>query len=85
MVQPAMVAPPPDLTEDDRAAVVAATPLRRVGTPGDVNRLILYLRFFRGMTQRRIADQLGISQMHVSRLLSACFDRLREELLAEAG
>lgn len=49
------------------------------------DRLILYLRFFCGMTQSRIAEQLGISQMHVSRLLSACFDRLREELLAEAG
>ncbi|MFG2965560.1 RNA polymerase sigma factor SigF [Streptomyces sp. NPDC048288] len=49
------------------------------------DRLILYLRFFRGMTQSRIAEQLGISQMHVSRLLSTCFDRLREELLAEAG
>jgi RNA polymerase sigma-B factor len=49
------------------------------------DRLILYLRFFRGMTQSRIAEQLGISQMHVSRLLSACFDRLREELLAGAG
>jgi RNA polymerase sigma-B factor len=49
------------------------------------DRLILYLRFFQGMTQSRIAEQLGISQMHVSRLLSACFERLREELLAEAG
>ncbi|QKW04059.1 RNA polymerase sigma factor SigF [Streptomyces sp. NA02536] len=48
-------------------------------------RLILYLRFFRGMTQSGIAEQLGISQMHVSRLLSGCFARLREELLAEAG
>ncbi|MFF4563985.1 SigB/SigF/SigG family RNA polymerase sigma factor [Streptomyces sp. NPDC001435] len=48
-------------------------------------RLILYLRFFRGMTQSRIAEQLGISQMHVSRLLSGCFDRLRKDLLAEAG
>ncbi|MEU2427650.1 RNA polymerase sigma factor SigF [Streptomyces sp. NPDC007851] len=47
------------------------------------DRLILYLRYFRGMTQSRIAEQLGISQMHVSRLLTACFDRLREELLAE--
>ncbi|SBT95398.1 RNA polymerase sigma-B factor [Streptomyces sp. DI166] len=44
-------------------------------------RTILYLRFFRGMTQSRIADQLGISQMHVSRLLSGCFEHLREELL----
>jgi pteridine reductase len=43
MIQPAMIDPPPDLTEDDRAAVVAATPLRRVGSPDDVNRLILYL------------------------------------------
>ncbi|MXM65427.1 SigB/SigF/SigG family RNA polymerase sigma factor [Streptomyces sp. HUCO-GS316] len=48
-------------------------------------RTILYLRFFRGMTQSGIAEQLGISQMHVSRLLSSCFDRLREEVLAEAG
>lgn len=47
-------------------------------------RTILYLRFFGGMTQSRIAEQLGISQMHVSRLLSGCFDRLREEILTEA-
>jgi pteridine reductase len=31
------------LTQAERAAVIAATPLRRVGTPGDLNRLILYL------------------------------------------
>jgi pteridine reductase len=43
LVQPAMVEPPPDLSEAEVAAVVAATPLRRVGTPDDVNRLILYL------------------------------------------
>ncbi|MGW5371433.1 RNA polymerase sigma factor SigF [Streptomyces sp. NPDC004009] len=64
----------------DRAAVkpcLEALPERE--------RTILYLRFFGGMTQSRIAEQLGISQMHVSRLLSGCFDRLREELLAEAG
>ena len=47
-------------------------------------RTILYLRFFRGMTQSGIAEQLGISQMHVSRLLSSCFAQLREEVLAEA-
>ncbi|MFH9085891.1 RNA polymerase sigma factor SigF [Streptomyces sp. NPDC017673] len=63
----------------DRAAVkpcLEALPERE--------RTILYLRFFGGMTQSRIAQQLGISQMHVSRLLSGCFDRLRDELLAEA-
>ncbi|MCI3273768.1 RNA polymerase sigma factor SigF [Streptomyces cylindrosporus] len=48
-------------------------------------RTILYLRFFGGMTQSRIAQQLGISQMHVSRLLSGCFAQLREELVAGAG
>ena len=33
LVQPAMIDPPPDLSEADCAAVVAATPLRRVGIP----------------------------------------------------
>ncbi|MDH6220478.1 RNA polymerase sigma factor SigF [Streptomyces pseudovenezuelae] len=48
-------------------------------------RTILYLRFFRGMTQKRIAQQLGISQMHVSRLLSGCCAQVREEVLTGAG
>jgi RNA polymerase sigma-B factor len=43
-------------------------------------RRILYLRFFRGMTQSEIADRLGISQMHVSRLLNRTLVRLREAL-----
>ena len=43
MIQPAMIDPPPDLDDDDRQAVLAQTPLRRFGSPADVNRLILYL------------------------------------------
>lgn len=43
-------------------------------------RRILYLRFFKGMTQSEIADRLGISQMHVSRLLTRTLLRLREAL-----
>jgi pteridine reductase len=43
LVQPAMIEPPPSMTEEEKAAVVAATPLQRVGTPDDLNRLILYL------------------------------------------
>ena len=39
---------------------------------------ILYLRFYKGMTQSEIADKLGISQMHVSRLLSRTLMKLRE-------
>ncbi|MFE9997228.1 RNA polymerase sigma factor SigF [Streptomyces avermitilis] len=48
-------------------------------------RTILYLRYFRGMTQSSIAEQLGISQMHVSRLLSGCCARMREETLADVA
>ena len=41
-------------------------------------RMILYLRFFEGRTQTEIADELDISQMHVSRLVSQSLERLRE-------
>ncbi|GGX59833.1 SigB/SigF/SigG family RNA polymerase sigma factor [Streptomyces fructofermentans] len=64
----------------DREAVrpwLAALPERE--------RTILYLRFFRGMTQSRIAAQLGISQMHVSRLLSGCCAKVREGALSESA
>lgn len=43
-------------------------------------RRILYFRFYRGMTQSEIAERLGISQMHVSRLLNRTLMRLREAL-----
>ncbi|MER6738193.1 SigB/SigF/SigG family RNA polymerase sigma factor [Streptomyces puniciscabiei] len=44
-------------------------------------RAILYMRFFEDMTQSRIADQLGISQMHVSRLISRSCARVRDEAM----
>jgi RNA polymerase sigma-B factor len=44
-------------------------------------RAILYMRFFDDMTQSSIAEQLGISQMHVSRLISRCCDRLRDQVM----
>jgi RNA polymerase sigma-B factor len=40
-------------------------------------RLILHLRFFEGLTQSEIAGRLGISQMHVSRLLARSVAQLR--------
>jgi RNA polymerase sigma-B factor len=46
-------------------------------------RLILTLRFFRNLTQTQIAERIGISQMHVSRLLARTLERLREGLLDE--
>ncbi|RLV51004.1 RNA polymerase sigma factor SigF [Nocardioides mangrovicus] len=45
---------------------------------------ILMLRFFRGMTQSQIAAEIGVSQMHVSRLLSRTLENLREAL-SDAG
>lgn len=42
-------------------------------------RRILHLRFVAGETQSQIAEKLGISQMHVSRLLAKTLEYLREE------
>ena len=43
-------------------------------------RTIVMLRFFGNMTQTQIAQEVGISQMHVSRLLTQTLDRLRSRL-----
>ncbi len=53
-----------DLTEH-----LAALPERQ--------RTILYLRVFEGRTQSEIADVVGVSQVHVSRLLSRALDSLK--------
>ncbi len=41
---------------------------------------ILLLRFFKNKTQSEIAAEIGVSQMHVSRLLSRTLDQLRTSL-----
>ncbi len=43
-------------------------------------RRILLLRFFRGMTQSQIAQEIGVSQMHVSRLLNRTLAQLRTSM-----
>lgn len=58
---------------DDRDAVaglLAQLPERE--------RAIVELRFYGGLSQSQIAEQMGISQMHVSRLLRATLEQLRE-------
>ena len=47
-------------------------------------RRIVYLRFFDGLTQSEIATEVGISQMHVSRLLTKSLESLRSAALAVA-
>jgi RNA polymerase sigma-B factor len=46
-------------------------------------RLILHLRFFEGMTQTQVAARIGISQMHVSRLIRKSIDSLRETMVQQ--
>ncbi|MFH9294827.1 SigB/SigF/SigG family RNA polymerase sigma factor [Streptomyces sp. NPDC017520] len=76
------------LGSTDRALDVAVD--REAVKPGlrklpERERTILYLRFFRDMTQVSIAARLGISQMHVSRLLSQSCERLRDDALQGAA
>ena len=66
-----------DLVEhrEDLAPLLAALPERE--------RRILLMRFFGEMTQTQIANQVGLSQMHVSRLLSRTLGRLRAGLTGD--
>lgn len=68
---------------DDEALV--DTP-QRVAVMASLERLpqrdrrVVYLRFYLGMTQSEIADEIGVSQVHVSRILRATLARLEAEL-----
>ncbi|CAM5277180.1 RNA polymerase sigma factor [Streptomyces canarius] len=46
------------------------------------DRQIIHMRFVEELTQAQIGERLGVSQMHVSRLLSRCLTRLREGMLS---
>lgn len=46
-------------------------------------RKILQLRFYDGLTQSQIAQQIGISQMHVSRLIRRSLEKIRDEIASE--
>jgi RNA polymerase sigma-B factor len=59
------------------ARTVLGPAVRRLGQR---DRRILMLRFFRGWTQQEIAQDIGVTQMQVSRLLSRILGELREEL-----
>ncbi|MHB9003575.1 MAG: SigB/SigF/SigG family RNA polymerase sigma factor [Coriobacteriia bacterium] len=64
---------------DDRATLGGA--LKKL-TPQEQR--VLYLRFFEGLTQTEIAQQLEISQMQVSRLLRRTLRILRENIVRES-
>jgi RNA polymerase sigma-B factor len=63
----------------------AITEDRAVLAPGfaaldDRERFILHLRFFEGLTQSQIASRVGISQMHVSRLIRRSLQKIKEAI-----
>jgi RNA polymerase sigma-B factor len=51
----------------------------------DRERRIVTLRFYGNLTQSQIAEQIGISQMHVSRLLTRALGKLRDQFGADLG
>ena len=59
------------------ARVVLAPALRRLG---ERDRTIVRMRFFGQRTQQEIAEEIGVTQMQVSRLLSRIFKDLREDV-----
>jgi RNA polymerase sigma-B factor len=63
--------------EQSEQRITLATGIQRLPSR---ERAILHLRFFEGLTQSEIAERLGISQMHVSRLIRNSLDRIRHEL-----
>lgn len=74
------------LGEDDLGPIHIENRLvveRLLRTLAPREQLMLRLRFFEELTQSEIAERLGISQMHVSRLLARCLEQLRIRLTAE--
>jgi RNA polymerase sigma-B factor len=57
---------------------------RAMRTLSERERRIVLLRFFAGLTQREIAERIGISQMHVSRLLRRALERIGDSLTPPA-
>jgi RNA polymerase sigma-B factor len=67
-----------DTTQPAAEARVALAPVVRRLKERD--RRILYMRFFEERTQQEIADDIGVTQMQVSRLLSRILRDLRQDL-----
>ncbi len=74
----------------DRAEVAAVTEMDRIearlaapallGNLSELERTIVELRFYGGLSQSDIAERMGVSQMQISRLLRKALEQLRGEL-----
>jgi RNA polymerase sigma-B factor len=70
--------------DDDEGYIAAEQRIelaRALSSLSERERRIVLLRFFAGLTQREIAERIGISQMHVSRLLRRSLERMGETLV----
>jgi len=65
---------------DHRAAEARMMLHPAMDTLSERDRLILRLRFFEGLTQREVADRIGVTQMQVSRLLTRILAQLRNRV-----
>jgi RNA polymerase sigma-B factor len=83
---PALLA---DVLGEDDEAVEHALDMEAVNTHWEElperEQRILVMRFYGNLTQTEIGDRLGISQMHVSRLLSRALAHLRSQLTEPMG
>jgi RNA polymerase sigma-B factor len=82
---PALLA---DMLGDDDPGVAHTIDMEAVNTHWDElperEQRILVMRFYGNLTQTEIGERLGISQMHVSRLLSRALGHLKDKLLDPA-
>jgi RNA polymerase sigma-B factor len=72
-----------DLAMDDEqlaSAGVRVALAEAMRTLPDRERRVIYLRFYLGLSQSEIAEQIGVSQVHVSRILRASLAQLEDEL-----
>jgi RNA polymerase sigma-B factor len=67
-----------DETLDDTSVRVVLH--EALGTLPERERRVVYLRFYLGLTQSEIAEEIGVSQVHVSRILRSTLNQLAEEL-----
>jgi RNA polymerase sigma-B factor len=75
--EPAVLGAP---DEELDAAPERVEVLRALQSLPERDRKVVYLSFYAGLTQSEIADEVGVSQVHVSRILRSCLARLGEEL-----
>ena len=69
--------------DSDMEAIVEQAPLQTaLATLDERKQKIVRMRFFQGCSQQEVADELGLSQMHISRLERSALQQLRGSMAA---